>query len=400
MNSTSTTNKGPRNPTAGEYPALLKFLSHSYGFADPRWFEKDAPHFFGKNPDQLKTKWILKVGGKIVSHVGIFPFTALVEGRKLKVAGIGAVATHPDFRGQGLMKSLMEKIDEEIIRGGYDLSILWGERGLYLPYGYERALFMDQFSFQKKPLEYFAAPEKVRPARDKDLPAIQKLYSNHPSRLLRKTDQTSSAFKRFERKNEKPLWVLEEKGKVAAYALFWRPASFWKPAPGPLDLAEWGGGAEDVACLIATVLQNESTDYLTATVYPGCGLHLWALENCSNQARVTQSFMVKPLNLLGVLKAFEPQIQQRAKALGLKGQGSLTIQMEEGQDVTLVFGSVLRVAAGKGKGPLVILTQTECSRLLWGAGRPSDFLGDKAKGAELLDVLFPLDWYWWRSDWI
>src|SRR5437016_2427040 len=116
MASTALKIEGPWHPTAKEYPALLKFLSQCYGFSDPQWFENDTAFFFGTKPEQLKTKWILKSGGRIASHVGLFPFTAVVEGRKLKVAGIGAVATHPDFRGRGLMKRLMDHVEKEIAR--------------------------------------------------------------------------------------------------------------------------------------------------------------------------------------------------------------------------------------------------------------------------------------------
>jgi hypothetical protein len=50
----------------------------------------------------LETKWALKIGGRFAAHVGLFPFTTLVEGRKLKVAGIGAlvlVAKRLDLKG-------------------------------------------------------------------------------------------------------------------------------------------------------------------------------------------------------------------------------------------------------------------------------------------------------------
>src|SRR5579859_2243093 len=89
--------EGPRHPTASEYPAFLKFLSFSYGYTPFNWFENYNSHFYCPKPEQLKLKWVLKSDRRFVSHVGIFPFTAWVEGRPLKVAGIGGVATHPDF---------------------------------------------------------------------------------------------------------------------------------------------------------------------------------------------------------------------------------------------------------------------------------------------------------------
>jgi GNAT superfamily N-acetyltransferase len=386
--------EGPRHPTAKEYPAFLKFLSQAYRFADSRWFENDAAFFFGTRPDQLKTKWVLKSGEKFIAHVGIFPFTATMEGPALKVAGIGAVATHPDFRGQGLMKRLMDQIMGEVKRDGYDLSILWGERGLYQPYGYERALYLDQFTFQKRHLKYFATPKGVRPVRPADLPALQVLFKDHPFRVKRSTNYTSSVIRRFSQYLSDPAWVLEEKGKVAAYAIF------GKSWAGGLEAVEWGGQTEDVACLFSTVLQHRPEDSLMASLYSDSGLYGWALENCSDHVRTTRSCMLKLLKLDSVLRAFEPQLQESYGKLGRNAQKTFTLRMEDGQTSSLRLGGNLRIVPPSPEGIPVTLSHSDCVRLLFGIGRPSEALRRRPGEMGLLDSFFPLRWYWWKSDWI
>ncbi len=394
MNSNRTTLEGPVHPTPGEYPAFLKFLSRCYGFDDPRWFEKDAPFFFGKSPSQLRTKWTFKIGGRFAAHVGLFPFTALVEGRSLKVAGIGAVATDTDFRGRGLMKQLMGEVERQIGQGGFDLAILWGERGLYKPYGYERALPMDQFTFTKRHLKYFAAPKGIRPARSSDFAFLPRLFSGHPLHVQRTPAYSRSIYRRFRQTLPEPVWVLEEKGKVVAYSVFLKPAS------GGLEVAEWGGESEDVACLWATFLHRRNEDFLTAAIHSGDKFYEWALENHSNQSRTTQSCMLKPLNPLKVLKAFEPQLQRRYRNLGMNFRKAFNLQTEDGQAVGLELGVKLQIVPVSPKAIPITLSTHDLTRFLWGMGRPVEILKNLPLEAGLLDSLFPLQWYWWRSDWI
>jgi predicted N-acetyltransferase YhbS len=52
---------------------------------------------------------LLKMDGKVVSHVGIVERTVTVEGQPFRVGGIGAVGTSPRWQRRGLAHQLMEK---------------------------------------------------------------------------------------------------------------------------------------------------------------------------------------------------------------------------------------------------------------------------------------------------
>lgn len=66
------------------------------------------------------------------------PSEVTVAGRRLRVAGIGSVATHLNERGSGLMRQLMEQALREMEEEGTDLSALGGLRQRYQYYGYDR----------------------------------------------------------------------------------------------------------------------------------------------------------------------------------------------------------------------------------------------------------------------
>jgi hypothetical protein len=68
--------------------------------------------------------------------------------------------------------------------------------------------------------------------------------------------------------------------------------------------------------------------------------------------------------------------------------------------LSLQLGSKLRVALPSPKGIAMTLSHSDCARLLFGIGRPSESLRKWPAEMGFLDEIFPLRWYWWRSDWI
>ncbi|PGO21689.1 GNAT family N-acetyltransferase [Bacillus cereus] len=51
---------------------------------------------------------------KVIANVAAFSLPLLINGEKINAAGIQSVMTHPDFRRQGLMTQLLNKMIEEI----------------------------------------------------------------------------------------------------------------------------------------------------------------------------------------------------------------------------------------------------------------------------------------------
>ena len=70
-----------------------------------------------------------RLDGKLVSQIGIVDRTIRVGGQSLSVAGIGGVATHPEFRRQGFTGILMETALEQMRQRGsheaYDFAMLF-----------------------------------------------------------------------------------------------------------------------------------------------------------------------------------------------------------------------------------------------------------------------------------
>jgi predicted acetyltransferase len=66
--------------------------------------------------DPPPTHFVRAAGEVLISHVQVFPFRFDTDRRVLRVGGVGAVLTYPQFRGEGHASALMRRAAEHIDR--------------------------------------------------------------------------------------------------------------------------------------------------------------------------------------------------------------------------------------------------------------------------------------------
>jgi len=122
-----------------DFDELMEMLLTCFRAQQP-----DHPHFDHLFPDMYRAteedmgcNYVIRRAGRIVSCVGLFPIPVWVCNRRVLIAGIGGVSTVPEFRGQGLMHTLMGHVQSAIVEQGYAFSWLGGDRRRYMPWGYE-----------------------------------------------------------------------------------------------------------------------------------------------------------------------------------------------------------------------------------------------------------------------
>ena len=91
--------------------------------------------FFALFPPKLHTR-VMDHDGRIAAMASWLPVTLHLDGRIIPGAYIYAVATHPDFRGKGLCRSLMEELEASLRLQGMEFAALCpAEDSLYRFYG-------------------------------------------------------------------------------------------------------------------------------------------------------------------------------------------------------------------------------------------------------------------------
>ena len=137
--------------------------------------------FLEKHPTMtLRDHFTLKHKGRMVASLNLIPQTWTIGGVELKVAEMGCVATHPDYRHRGLQKVLNDQFDERLKADEFDLAVLAGIPFFYRQFGFEYSLPLDfetKISFQDVPK--YSQEYEVKPFRIKDIPKAAKLLTKH-----------------------------------------------------------------------------------------------------------------------------------------------------------------------------------------------------------------------------
>ena len=125
-----------RRARVAEYGRMMRFIDGVF-FGGKPTFRRAWCHIYQPPAAACRAGHLAVDGAEIVGHVGVYPMHLALGGARLRAGGIGAVATDPARRGQGIMSRLLEHVSGVMARERLDISILWGDRQRYGHYGWE-----------------------------------------------------------------------------------------------------------------------------------------------------------------------------------------------------------------------------------------------------------------------
>ncbi len=85
-------------------------------------------------------------GDQMVATLNLIPMEWSLEGVPLKVAEMGLVATHPEYRHRGLQRLLNMEFDKRLVEDEYDLAAIEGIPYFYRQFGYEYSITLDEWA--------------------------------------------------------------------------------------------------------------------------------------------------------------------------------------------------------------------------------------------------------------
>ena len=102
--------------------------------------------FLGKNNERFKTqrffnempqyRWIMREPGRVIAHVAFHEKTIGTDGGEFPIGAVAEVATHPDFRGKGLIKLLLTEAHKSFSARSVPFAVLFGNTKVYSSSGY------------------------------------------------------------------------------------------------------------------------------------------------------------------------------------------------------------------------------------------------------------------------
>lgn len=98
----------------------------------------------GHDRSNMPSAWF-DTDGRCVANFSAFSMPLMIEGRRVKAAGLQSGAVRPEYRGRGLFRELTRITLQRCEEAGYEVIVLYTDKpGLYLPSGF---VTVPQFRF-------------------------------------------------------------------------------------------------------------------------------------------------------------------------------------------------------------------------------------------------------------
>lgn len=214
---------GPRLATREECLASEKLFRTAFGF--PAITPEEEKEVLARcRAHRPRGTYVVAIAheGELVSQLAVYHNEMRIYGATTRVASIGGVGTHPDYRGKGLATQILNYTAARLVQDGARLMLISGGRGLYTRLGnvppgryvYFSIKPGDGRSWRPAPADLV-----LRRMHSADAPLLARLYQAEPIHYVR----TSAAFSHaLDHPSGAPYlyadqWVVERLGQAVAY---------------------------------------------------------------------------------------------------------------------------------------------------------------------------------------
>ncbi len=159
---------------------------------------------------------VLEVDGEIAAHVRIVPKVMRVGRAKLRVAGVGAVGTHPWQQKKGYMAALVRDTIGFMESEGYDLSLLFGIANFYHRFGFASCMANRECAVEVACLPAAPGKLRIRRFRPADLQAVVALHQQHAMGQVGAMERDAAYFQ-YEQRRWGSYWLVTERRKPIGY---------------------------------------------------------------------------------------------------------------------------------------------------------------------------------------
>lgn len=298
-----------------------------------RRFISEAPDF---HPEQVRGAFL---GSTYLGGYRIPAFTMQMGPARIPICGIGAVATHPAYRQQGIARALMRDAIAYAAERHAALLLLDGIANFYAQFGYVNVL--DPVVHAVEVREIRARAESlytVRPATLDDAPALLALHEHHygyyPGAFARGLEQQAHLLRhRLVFAEEPPVLVLTPDGEPRGYLI---PFQGRAPAYQVLEVA-----ADDWPAALALLqyhvhLVERAPDPPTEVLWPlpptSSTLYLLAdhlAVRSETHREVNGGWMARPAHLPTLVQSLVPLWQERLQRQRVAWSGTLALEVDD-----------------------------------------------------------------------
>ena len=330
------------------------------------------------------------IGDEMVTHYGVWNYQMRVGNAKVRVGGIGSVATHDGHRRKGLMARTIPHSLNAMRDLGYDMTILFGIRNFYHKFGYRRAWNTTQYTVSVADLPSEKPRHKVSKLALRQTPDVCRLYNTHDA------GATGTAVRpTYERVAWQGRWTghgwKDRRGRLAGWVLV-------EARNDRLDCMEAVGDTEQLLRVLTQLARRRGARKVHFVHFPDTDPIIIRLKrgNVSAETHYHKSggAMVRTVNLASSIRRLTGEFARRLKASYLDTwRGKLLIT--DAREKVLLDINRSKVNVGKAtRTKHAVRGGNEIVQLLIGTDEPGevvDAAGIRLTGdaKKLVEVLFP-----------
>ncbi len=359
-------------------------------FAEGQYVDAFCDNYISNSHYDWQVSRLMFDGDQLVHHWGVWGYQMRLESIQLKVGGIGAVVTHPDYRKQNLMHDAADASFAAMHQQGYDLSILRGRH--YVKMGYARAWNYVTYRFK---LEDFPIDEPVPVYESLQLQEVQEMDALY-----------NQAHASFTGTAIRPTFYNKHPEDIWAYG--WRDANgsltgYVRAAPSEEDAKtlvclEAVGNPQQALAVLTDLFHKGEYEKITCFTLPhqqSLLQHL-RLGNCIEENRYFEvsGWRVKIINLDSTLQKLIPLLENRlTQSQFADWKGTLLLDAGDKSSVITITNGKIRLGA-ETSSPNILHAGAALSRLLIGSDEPDEIIRQEGMhcsgiAQELVCVLFP-----------
>ncbi|MBE0687655.1 MAG: GNAT family N-acetyltransferase [Anaerolineaceae bacterium] len=359
-------------------------------FAQGQYVDAFCDNYIGNSHYDWQVSRLVFDGDQLVHHWGVWGYQMRMEDIQLKVGGIGAVVTHPDYRKQNLMHQAAVASFAAMKEQGYDLSILRGRH--YVKMGYARAWNYVTYRFK---LEDFPVDVPVPAYQSLSLPEVPEMDVLY-----------NQAYASFTGTAIRPTFYNKHPEDISTYG--WRDdagvlTGYVRAAPSEeeektLVCLEAVGNPQQALAVLADLFQKGEYEKITCFTLPhqhSLLQHL-RLGNCIEENRFFEvsGWRVKIINLPSTLLKLIPLLEKRLTKSQFAGwTGSLLLDAGEQSALLRFDRGKITLEVGSSSAN-TLHAGAALSRFLIGSDEPDEIIRQdgmqcSGKSQELVCLLFP-----------
>lgn len=387
--------EGPRACRTSEFDEVIELINATFRADGDQDIKTDYPLVF--NDEKLDYMRILKVDGKVVSHVPVASRQVVAKDDAFTIGIISPTITHPDYRKRGYATLCLRDCVRIMKEEGWPVSVLWTLEATFPFYqqsgweavgsqGWVYALSPpDEATFDSGAFEFVA----FDPKDDSHLETVVAIHDAEQHHIVRSHDDYRALL------TLPKIRPFLARGDGEAYLVYGEASN----KPG---IIEGGGDPKALDALMRYLVREVVTGDIQAWAPISRSTLGDVLEDKKpgtarpvEQSKGAGHQMMRVNSLEKLVGSIKHHLAERAA--GLNGQVSL-VCVETDECVSMRFGNgTVDVTLEPGSDPIV-LSQRQLTQLIFGSYAGLEPLSIDGGACEILGKLFPFYFPIWGLD--